>query len=283
VKSLVNGRVPGIRVARTLFVADTAGDITPEVVGRMSGNYVVKASHGSQMTVLVSPTTARCLETTMSRQRKLCKGLDGKVAVTGDAAKRAAFIQATCKHWLSIDFGKVSHQPSYSHIKRTCVFEESLADAQGKLPDDVKVFVAHGRPLMLYVGTMARSKKMFVATDGSIIPVQQKRDTPGAVKDCALVGKAGGTAAFKAAKYVALAAVLGQGFPSVRVDFFADEDQPIFQELTFTSVNCKTALRPLAVSYLAGYVVRNPSAVIRSQCFRHVAIAAACGPPACDT
>lgn len=52
VKRLVDGIAPGLVVAKVLFVAGRASQITAAVLGRLPANYVVKANHGSQMTVL---------------------------------------------------------------------------------------------------------------------------------------------------------------------------------------------------------------------------------------
>jgi hypothetical protein len=48
--------------------------------------------------------------------------------------------------------------------------------------------------------------------------------------------------------------VLGSGFDAVRVDFFENPTEPIFQELTFTSDNCKAHFTPKVLDVLMYYM-----------------------------
>jgi len=224
-KVLAARAMPGLRMAKTLFVAETAEAITDEVVARIPGNYVIKAAHGSQMTMLVFPDSVKCLATVMMETRGTCPGR----GVRG-AGNRSAFIRRVCAHWLTVDFGRMSRQPSYSRIKRTCLFEESLAGPSGALPPDVKIYTFQGEPLFLYVSRLrgASFTNEYVATDWRAIPMSKHYKAGQAVSTCG-ESQAVGTALPKPstlAKYIRYARALAAGFPAVGARSFS-RDCPV--------------------------------------------------------
>jgi len=63
-------------------------------------------------------------------------------------SRHARFIAAHCRQWLTVDYGRLYGETSYSSVRRRCVFEASLLDERGNAPRDLKIFVMHGEPCL---------------------------------------------------------------------------------------------------------------------------------------
>jgi hypothetical protein len=53
-------------------------------------------------------------------------------------------VRRECRKWLRRGYGVLKHEWAYLQIPRRVLFEESLLTAEGKLPDDIKLFMYHG-------------------------------------------------------------------------------------------------------------------------------------------
>ena len=275
-KEMVRSVVPHIRTTRTLFVTDNPGDFTPQLLSSFPSNYVVKATHGSQMTVLVDGNRARCLRVAMAHKRKFCSRWTTLIK-----EEHAAFIQVNCKRWLEVDFGNISKQPAYSTIRPRCIVEESLVEnTSGDSPPDIKVFVVHGRPLFFHItasqkrtdtytsGTLLPYNTLsgtMMTTDWQLIPAAKRKRLHDACGRCSEQAPPPFSPALLA-RYLELAATLGRSFPVVRVDFFKDNREPIFQELTFTTDNCRPSFVPAILSRTLHYLASHREAIISSPC-----------------
>ena len=148
VKSIVARLAPGLRQPELLFTALDASEITEAALHALPLRYVMKANHGSQMTVVVDAGVARCVQTTVAKRHKLCPRLDARVERRDE---HMHFLKKICARWLDIDFGDMTGQPSYSTIEPRCMFEELISDENGHVPHDIKIYVVHGIPLLVYV------------------------------------------------------------------------------------------------------------------------------------
>lgn len=290
-KEQVVRAVPGIRTTRTLFVTDDPTQFTQELLKSFPNKYVVKATHGSQMTLMVDGNRARCLRVAMAHKRKFCVKWTTLVK-----EEHAAFIQDNCRRWLEVAFGNISKQPVYSEVSPRCIVEESLVENDGDdSPPDVKVFVVHGRPLFLHITASQKRTDTYttgmllpynalsgsmMTTDWQLIPAAKHKRLHDACGRCSKAAPAQAAPApfppALLARYLELAAALGSLFPVVRVDFFRDQHEPVFQELTFTTDNCKPSFVPAILSRTLHYLASNPGTSISSPCIGHVVKSVMC-------
>jgi hypothetical protein len=59
----VQGFAPKVAVSKTFAVVDSTDQITAELLLSLPDHYIVKATHGSQMTMVMGPEGGRCIKT----------------------------------------------------------------------------------------------------------------------------------------------------------------------------------------------------------------------------
>jgi hypothetical protein len=295
VKLKVVDIVPDIKVARTLFVTGDANAFTNDLVTALPDKYVVKATHASQMTILMDGQRGNCLRVAKAHKHKFCT----RWTVLGKM-NHAKFLQENCARWLEIDFGKLTNQRMYSTIPPQCIVEEHLANEQGESPPDVKVYVVHGVPMFMYL-TPSQDRKeefdgfpgevmpfnpfsgalMMVSPAGELIPAAKHKRHQDACKRCNQQPPPKLPTRLHS-RYLELATRLSAGFAAVRVDFFADETEPVFQELTFTTDNCRPSFVPAILSRALHYLASHPKVRINPSCLARAVASTVC-PCALET
>ena len=274
-KELVQKLYPGIKVAATLLVVADAEIITAAALQALSvESFVVKATQGSGMTVVVGPDHTFCVG---GHERGDNRGCVSKMQSLGRGAthaQRAAFIKAHCRKWLGTNFGALTGQASYSWIKPQCIFERKMTGGGPRgdeTPGDVKIYPALG--LARYHKPASQRDWLLFAEDGT--PVMKGRE------QCA-EWPAGRKGTAVPAKYFAAARAFSAWFPLARVDFYETAgDELWFQELTFIPNNCKKSRwMAKSVEDLWGYLATNAKGRntenFSTQCIAAIARATLC-------
>lgn len=131
--------------------------------------------------------------------------------------------------WLKIDYGHITGQPHYSHIKPLILAEAFLDNGDNKILTDYKFWCINGSPRFCQimsdrVPNSHAFRTMFFDMDWNAHPeyvMGAQSDLNEPKPECFEVMRSA-------------AATLAQGFPYVRVDFYNIKGKAIFGEMTFT-------------------------------------------------
>jgi hypothetical protein len=127
IKAMVPLWAPGLQVARQLAIVRSVESLTDALVASLPSRYVMKATHGARMLVVVDGAHARLVAFPE-------ENTDGHVMSTRREAigrkQHAAFLRRWCGLILGVSYSKLMGQhhylePSYAFIKRGCLVEES--------------------------------------------------------------------------------------------------------------------------------------------------------------
>ena len=194
--------------------------------------FVLKASHGSGMIVLVRPASDR----TPIRDDR---------AIEIDAPIRpadAVLLERLCETWLATDYSLKSREPQYHGIPRRLIVEEDLC-AQGAPLVEVSIYCIKGVVMCARIRTAARTEHMVDSQCRSLnVQPYGHRASP----DPAPLDES----AF--AKMVEAATTLAQPFDFVRVDLCEVGGRLLFSELTHTPQAGKLWFRPRSFSRVFG-------------------------------
>lgn len=130
--------------------------------------------------------------------------------------------------WMEIDYGKTHIQPHYSKIERKIICESFIDNLEdtNKLPIDYKIHCFHGIPKLItcYSDRENRMTANFYDSNWNIMDIATKPsdyiEKPLFIDEMLNIAK-----------------VLSEDFPYVRVDFYEQNNNVIFGELTFTPAN----------------------------------------------
>eukprot|EP00039_Didymoeca_costata_P013702 m.212363 g.212363 ORF g.212363 m.212363 type:complete len:412 (+) comp15851_c1_seq1:173-1408(+) len=245
IKDHIKKILPNVNVLKTYAVVRNVEEMKkPGFYDSFPESFVMKGTHGSQMTVLVNKSDYKCIKGWTATTGSHC--LDTKYESLEDA------LYAHCEQWLNVDFGKDTGQLFYSAITPACIFEESLIDKEGKFPEDIKYYTGGGQILWIvhmHASDKGRLYDPNVLPDYSRIYFQHR----GMCKED--IEEYDTHKHFKNSKSEQMAKIVAKLFSYVRVDFF-DTDPPYLQEITLTPSNCK----PLQVhhtftSWIWGYIM----------------------------
>ena len=258
VKQLLPWWTPGLRFAAQVALVNNANQITKHLVARLPQRYVMKGTHGSSMLLVVHRERATL---------RACSGcIKAGPRVANGRVSHAAFLAFWCAQFLNVSYGRLSGEPSYDFVHRKCLFEESLADDSGRLPDDVKVFTYHGKALLV-LHTTARytngSRFILLDTTGQIFPGAMPPHTRSYRAACADEGPPPRFDTGRYAEMVRHAELLAsrtyQKHHVMRVDFFANRTHTSFAELTPTPGACSLRFQPPTLDKLLAHASRPAS------------------------
>lgn len=166
---------------------------------RMPGEFVLKASHGSGMTLI-------CNE-----QLRI---------------DRARLVEVA-REWLGRAYGEETHEYWYSEIaERSVIMEELLEDQQYGTPLDFKFFVFRGHVKLIEVDMdrFTQHKQRFYDREWRCLPVKRERPLGPEI-----------SAPKRLEEMIDIAETLGRPFDFVRVDLYSPNDERVvFGELTFS-------------------------------------------------
>lgn len=129
------------------------------------------------------------------------------------------------KRWLRTNYFWKNREWVYKNIKPRIICERYLSESDGLLPKDYKFFCFDGKPRFMFLASDRgkETKFDFYDLEWNRIPVSQYYPTS---ENNHLKPK-------KFEEMIELAEKLSEGFPHVRVDFYVNNDNVIFGELTF--------------------------------------------------
>lgn len=190
-----------------------------DVWDRLPARFVLKANHGSQMTLLVD------------------KAIDRYEAIVGQSCG-----------WMDTDYSKLLDEWVYAEVPRLLIAEERLSAGDGAVPADWKFFCGNGRVLMVVVdldrfGNHRRNlywRDFTRIVDGRIVyDGGPEVDRPAAYD-----------------KAVEIAEQLASGYDFIRVDLYVIGDDVYFGELTNFPAAGWDAIEPDWLDFKLGSMVR---------------------------
>lgn len=206
----------------------------------LSGNYIVKANHGSGMNVIM---------------------LAGIGLETRQIVER-------CQNWLTVPYGFYMHEWAYQKVKRRIIVEPLLDDGTGQPPREYKFQMFHGKCALIQVlisrswydgvndfGSNALPSLTYFTPDWSwldvswkyywldvVFPVEPAQAPPDELDEM-----------------IALAEELARPFDYIRVDLYSTPHGIKFGELTPYHLTGNAAITPLAFDYELGQKWRLPA------------------------
>ena len=128
-----------------------------------------------------------------------------------------------CQKWLAQPYGFYMNEWAYQKIKPSIIIEKLMLDETGKVPDDYKFFVFHGKCKLIQMDFdrfKGHKRSMFDENWNYLDLVFKYKKGPDAPRP----------KNFQKMKQIA--EILGQDFDFVRVDLYEIEDRVYFGELT---------------------------------------------------
>lgn len=141
-------------------------------------------------------------------------------------------IQIDCKWWLKTDYSFSQKEWQYSEMKPRIVIEKLLSDEKGNIPSDYKLHFFNGNFefLQIDIGRFSSHKRLYFDKNWNLLPFTWRKDKFGYAEWDKKVK-------IEKPKHLELmiqaGAKLAQPFPYVRTDFYYNNDQIYFGELTF--------------------------------------------------
>ena len=140
------------------------------------------------------------------------------------------------RRWLKTNYYWQNREWVYKDIQPRIICEKYLADENGQLPKDYKFFCFDGEPKFMFIASDRgqRTKFDFYDLEWNKLPVSQYYPTSN----------------YEISKprnleqILQYARILSKGFPHVRVDFYLNEDNIIFGELTFFHFSGEKKFQP---------------------------------------
>lgn len=128
-------------------------------------------------------------------------------------------------NWMKADYGVTNIELVYNQIPRCVIAEKYIETKDGKPPKDYKFFCSYGEPKFLFVACdryEGNTKFDFYTPDWKWIPVKNIHPNAGSIEKPVFIDE-----------MMMYARKLSKPFPIVRVDFYYENNQILFGELTF--------------------------------------------------
>lgn len=206
----------------------------------LSGNYIIKANHGSNMNLIV----------------------------LADAEIQTQPIVEHCKKWLTTPYGFFWHEWAYQQVERRIVVERLLHDGEEKPPRECKFQVFHGKCEIIQIlnsatwydgvndfGSSSMPSLTYFTADWSWLNVSWKYHW----LDAAYPVDPAQRPPENLDEMLALAERLAQPFDYIRVDLYETTNGIKFGELTPYHLSGSGAITPVAFDYELGEKWRLPA------------------------
>jgi TupA-like ATPgrasp len=173
----------------------------------LPNQFVMKASHGCDMTLIVRDKDAIDRESTLERA-------DG---------------------WLRQNYYELSREWAYREIPRRIIIEELLMDHGGRIPEDYKILVFHGRAAIIRVHIDRFGDHRVNYYDAQFRPLAIAQISPSAPRF---------TIPMEARSLTEIAERLAGDFDYARVDLYVARGKTWFGEITHHDGNAHVRFRP---------------------------------------
>lgn len=137
----------------------------------------------------------------------------------------------TIKKWFKQKHGLLTaEQGIYQYIDKKIIIEKYIETENDLPPNDYKIFCSYGEPKLLFVASdryEGKTKFDFYTTNWEWIPVKNSHPNAGPINkpnNLELMLK--------------YASILSKKFPLVRIDFYSEQGNIIFGEMTFSHMGC---------------------------------------------
>mmetsp|Transcript_25355 Transcript_25355/g.52770 ORF Transcript_25355/g.52770 Transcript_25355/m.52770 type:complete len:351 (-) Transcript_25355:73-1125(-) len=240
-KKMVRKILPKLRIAKEYASVESADNITEDFLATLPKTFIMKSTHMSGGIVLVeNHTETKCL----------------KVPCIENEHNKTD-LALTCAKVLGWNYGKRKGEGWYKRVKRRCMFEEPLPEVASKDFKDIRVWVFHGKIMMVMVdaGGKSNPQRSFLTPHLRLIPTSKLADPYPPVANF------GKPIYWDRLLDSATRISEAVGTPFQRVDFFGFRDDFAFAEVTFSPASCnrgKVGFTPEIMEYYMGYVQTHP-------------------------
>ena len=194
-----------------LYVTDKPENIPFDTLPE---EYIVKPNHASGMSILAE---------NIEKQKRYTIIDSHKTTILSGCTQTRNDIIKVCKKWLSTPYGFHQLEWAYQKIKRKIVIEKLLRDSSGKIPDDYKFLMFHGKCHLItvwYDRFTDLNKALYTPEWESINVRASTRQADYKKKPENLKSM------------IDLAELLGKPFDFIRVDLYLVDSRIYFGELT---------------------------------------------------
>lgn len=149
-----------------------------------------------------------------------------------------------CRQWLRKPYGVEKHEWAYQKIERKIVIEELLRDSNGRIPDDYKFFIIHGKcHLIEFISERFKNMNIdFYSPEWNYLDIKRKGwDRAGYQSKPENLES-----------MIRLSELLGTPFDSIRVDLYSFDGKIYFGELTNYSASGRFIWIPVSFNYELG-------------------------------
>ncbi len=151
----------------------------------------------------------------------------------------------TMKKWLKQRYGYLtSEQGVYGKVERKIIAEKFIDGNKSASPDDFKFFCSYGDVKLVFVACdrfEGKTKFDFYYPDWKWIDVKNSHPNNGPIPKPK-----------NYEKMLEYASILSKKFPLVRIDFYNNDGEIIFGEITFSHMGCVHPFDPEKFDYLFG-------------------------------
>lgn len=214
-----------------LYVTDRPQDIP---FNDFTGEYIIKANHACKWYILVE---------IIENQKKYTIVRGNKKVILSESRDTIKEIVDICKNWLSLPYGFKQHEWAYQKVKRKIIIEKLLRDESGKIPDDYKFSIFHGKCqlIQVYYDRFTEINRAWYTPEWKYINVK------GAVKQADYIPRPENIKSM-----IELAEKLGKPFDFIRVDLYSINKKIYFGELTNYPMGGRTPFNPASFDFELG-------------------------------
>jgi hypothetical protein len=208
----------------------------PETIpfDNLSEEYVIKPNHASGMIILAEDIEGE-------RRYSVIDGQ--KTTILSNCAQARDEIINVCKSWLSMAYSFHFHEWAYQRIKRRILIEKLLRGNNGKIPEEYKFRVFHGKCHYITVWY----DRFIDLRRGLYTPEWEQIDVKTSTRQADYKKKP------ENLKYmIELSELLGKPFDFVRVDLFSVNNQTYFGELTNYPASGSIPFKPVSFDFELG-------------------------------
>jgi len=206
-----------------LYVTDKPENIAFDT---LKEEYVIKPNHSSEMIILAE---------NIEKQKRYTIVQGKKTTILSDCKSAREEIINVCKGWISMPYGFHKHEWAYQKIKRKIVIEKLLRDSSGKIPEDYKYVVFHGKcnHITVWYDRFVDLNRARYTPEWEPITVQ------GSTRQAEYQEKPENLQPM-----IDLAELLGKPFDYIRVDLYLVDNHYYFGEITNYTASGATPFNP---------------------------------------